>query len=308
MQKAHKSKLFVASSIEARPVANQIKEILERSKYQVQLWTEDFFQPGTSTYSSVATHIRDFDGGIFVLSPDDGYLSRNGPGWTPRPNVLFELGMFSGVLGMGNCLQIRLKVKGTLPHLGREITFPRAMIEEVSDLCGITWIEAEAQGTTSGGRTEFRLEEKGIWKIERAIQTRAERDARALHQLQEAPQLMALWKEGREWQPCPAELLVFGDRVRVRLRWTSARREYDVSLKFEGEDRLTGPWWDSSDRGYAGQASFQVRSRPSYLLGHWIGWSGNGGVKSGAFIMVDKESEEEAKQDYKKVRRAHKVR
>ena len=183
MQKAHKSKLFVASSIEARPVANEIKEILERNKYQAQLWTEDFFQPGTSTYSSVATQIRNFDGGIFVLSPDDGYLSRNGPGWTPRPNVLFELGMFSGVLGMGNCLQIRLKVKGTLPHLGREITSPRAMIEEVSELCGITWIEAEALGTSSGGRTEFKLEDKGPWRSGRSRRTCGSRDSRGLGRL-----------------------------------------------------------------------------------------------------------------------------
>lgn len=303
MSKSLKANLFVASSVEARPVAQFVKEVLESSNYQVQLWAEDFFQPGASTYSAVATRIRDFDGGVFVLSPDDGYLARNGPGWTARPNVVFELGMFAGVLDIGNCLQIRLKVKGDLPHWGHPISHPRAMIEEISDLNGITWIEAEALGITSNGRTEFALEPKGKLKLERAIRKRADKDARALHQLQQAPRLLAIWEDGGELHRCPAELLVFGDRVRVRLNWEKARRQYDVSLKYEAEDRLTGPWWDSSDRGYAGQASFQVRSWPPYLLGHWIGWSGNGGVKSGTFLVVDEEFEAQAKADHERVLR-----
>lgn len=302
--KSLKAKLFVASSVEARPVAELVKKVLESNNYQVQLWSEDFFQPGASTYSAVATRIRDFDGGLFVLSPDDGYLARNGPGWTARPNVVFELGMFAGVLDIGNCLQIRLKVRGELPHLGRHVSHPRAMIEEISDLAGITWIEAEALGTSSNGRTEFALEPKGISKLERAIRTRAERDALALHQLQDAPHLFAIWEDGGERHRCPAEVLVFGDRVRIRLTWEKARRQYDVSLKYEAEDRLTGPWWDSADRGYAGQASFQIRTSPPYLLGHWIGWSGNGGVKSGAFLVVDAEYETAAMADHTRVLRA----
>ncbi|MDP2311708.1 MAG: nucleotide-binding protein [Pseudomonadota bacterium] len=296
-------RLFVASSVEARKVAETVAEVLARHQYEVELWSEEFFQPGASTYSAISTRIRDFDGGVFVLSPDDGYLSRSGPGWTARPNVVFELGMFAGVLDIGNCIQVRLKVAKSLPHLGREVSSPRARIEDISDLAGITWIEAESIGAALGGRTEFILEAKGADKVEATFRARAEQDARALHVLQRAPDLVAIWFDGTECHRCPAHLVVFGDRVRVRLWWEKAQRQYDVSLKFEAEDRLTGTWWDSGDRGYAGQASFQVRNAPQYLLGQWLGWSGNGGVKGGAFLVAEASSEDQAIADHEAVLR-----
>lgn len=298
-------RIFVASSIEARSVADDVGEILD-DWYDVEVWSDGFFQPGSFTYESLAERLRDFDGGIFVLTPDDAYFKGEW-GWTARPNVVFELGVFAGVLGIGNCLQLRCKVKDdkrltpwkgtTGPGGGLPPSSKSTKISAISDLEGITYIEIPVSATENDGRTKFSLDADEADRLRETLARRWDADQKLLSPLRASRDLVSIWYDAGVPQVCKAELVVFGERVRIRQLWAATGRTYDVSLRMEAEDRLSGMWWDSGDRGYAGHASFQVRSRPAYLLGKWAGWSSNGGVNSGVFLVVDRQGIEAAEAD-----------
>src|SRR4029453_10403654 len=73
---------------------------------RVEPWTTSF-NPGTSTLERLLELTRGGDFAAFVFSPDD--WAGSGPGVAPQPesgqasprdNVVFEAGLFGGVLGM----------------------------------------------------------------------------------------------------------------------------------------------------------------------------------------------------------------
>lgn len=326
-----KPRLFLASSIEAREVLTQLETIL-KPWYDVELWTADFFQPGVSTIDSITSRIWDFDGGVFVLTPDDLLYSRERVGWTPRANVLFELGLFAGVLGIENCIQVVLKaredpckslkclVDGNLA-IGNcnidqtsstiEPNTPSAKkygIDTITDLAGITWIESNCEMEERYGRNSFSLNDTQVKSLSQKFQHRYEKDERLLASLRKEADLEVIWEEGGKQHIAPVCISTFGDRVRLRYGWEAGDREYVCSLKFVAPDKLEGRWWDAQDRGYSGTAVFQIRHRPPQLLGQWSGCSSNGGVKSGTYSVRAKENRTKARFDMRFLQWAHQIR
>src|ERR1700733_10286103 len=104
-------RIFIGSSIEARQAAKQVAETLDWCECEV--WTEGFFRPGGATAATIQGRLLDFEGAMFLLSPDDFLKSRGKVGPAARSNVIFELGMFGGALGLSNCLQFILKTDDT---------------------------------------------------------------------------------------------------------------------------------------------------------------------------------------------------
>ncbi len=327
-----KPSLFLASSVEARDVLKVLASELDRW-YTTQLWTEDFFQPGVSTIDSIADRIWEFDGGIFVLTPDDLLYSREKMGWTPRANVLFELGLFAGVLGIENCIQIVLKGKENPETALEGLLAQRAYaghqsvhqpstdgktqvnstrkfgINTITDLAGITWIESKCQFARNDGRDRFSLTREQTDSIVRRFKRRNEKDKQVLRSLFDASDLEVVWEEdGGKRHVAPVQVSTFGNRVRLRYGWHATGHEYICSLKFVAPDKLEGRWWDAQDRGYSGSASFQYRHRPPQLAGQWMGWSANGGVKSGRYCIRSKNHAENARRDHLLLRFAHLMR
>lgn len=97
--------LFIASSVEQLPLAYAVQEELERD-LEPTVWTQGVFGlSGTALRDLMAAaHRADF--ACFVFAPDDVTALRGAPLQTVRDNVVFELGLFIGRLGVERCYLI----------------------------------------------------------------------------------------------------------------------------------------------------------------------------------------------------------
>ena len=118
--------IFVGSSVEKLSVAREIQSGLSHDKMIVTVWTDGVFRASKTSVESLLAAVRASDFAILVIAPDDIVVSRDVESPAPRDNVVFELGLFMGLLG-------------------RERTFivkPRAVtVKMPSDLLGFTPIE-----------------------------------------------------------------------------------------------------------------------------------------------------------------------
>lgn len=125
-QSAHlqgkRPRIFIGSSSEGLEVAENIQVNLD-DDCEVTVWKQGHFGLGSSTLESLVTKLDQFDFAVLVLTPDDLIETRGESLFSPRDNVVFELGLFMG-------------------HLGRERTiviFDRtADLKLPSDLAGVT--------------------------------------------------------------------------------------------------------------------------------------------------------------------------
>lgn len=118
-------RVFVGCSSEvAGTVASAIQMELA-SIATIQIWTQDFFAPGTYVLDVLAEEKDSFDFSIFIFSPDDVTTSRGKKYLTARDNTVLEAGFF-------------------LSHLGRKRTFivgpSGSEMKWPSDLAGLTRI------------------------------------------------------------------------------------------------------------------------------------------------------------------------
>jgi O-acetyl-ADP-ribose deacetylase (regulator of RNase III) len=90
---------FVGSSSESRDIAEGILQNLE-DKVEITCWYHDFFDPTSSVLDDLVAKVNKFDFGIFIFAPDDVVEIRKQSSKSVRDNVLFELGLFIGRLGM----------------------------------------------------------------------------------------------------------------------------------------------------------------------------------------------------------------
>ena len=91
--------LFVGCSAESVPIAETIQAGLKCDPVDVTLWTEGVFAPSAFPIESLEEVLRTVDFAALVLSPDDTVTSRGAMTDAPRDNIVFELGLFMGVLG-----------------------------------------------------------------------------------------------------------------------------------------------------------------------------------------------------------------
>jgi hypothetical protein len=71
---------------------------LERDA-EITLWNEGAFPLGETFIESLTRGLERFDFAVLVLTPDDLVQSRSTESFSPRDNVIFELGLFMGGLG-----------------------------------------------------------------------------------------------------------------------------------------------------------------------------------------------------------------
>ena len=93
-------RVFIISSAEARDIARVIQNALSHDPFTVYVWTDDVFRVSSYTLNSLEKQIDDSDFAIAIAHADDHTISR-GKDWpSPRDNVIFELGLFMGRLGL----------------------------------------------------------------------------------------------------------------------------------------------------------------------------------------------------------------
>lgn len=92
--------VFIGSSREALPIANEIEAAITTPDTEVRTWTNDaVFVPMKTAIEALDAAVRQSDFAILVFSPDDQLRSRGANHVVPRDNVIFELGLFMGALG-----------------------------------------------------------------------------------------------------------------------------------------------------------------------------------------------------------------
>jgi predicted nucleotide-binding protein len=102
-------KLFIISSSEALPVANELRAQLERDVFST-VWTDGVFFAGGYPLEALEKAVGESDFAVAIAQPDDVVRSRKKMQPTLRDNVLFELGLFMGKLTRHRAILIHPRV------------------------------------------------------------------------------------------------------------------------------------------------------------------------------------------------------
>lgn len=95
-----KLSVFIGSSREALDVARNLHIALEKATgCEPQVWDQGVFTPSGYAMESLLEAAHNSDFAVLIATPDDLIESRGTSAPSPRDNVLFELGLFMGVLG-----------------------------------------------------------------------------------------------------------------------------------------------------------------------------------------------------------------
>lgn len=113
-----KRKLFVGSSKEGLAFADKATEQITKECGDwilSETWSNGgVFSLNSSALDSLLKASRKFDYGVLVASKDDILKSRGGEHFVPRDNVMFEMGMFLGSLGLTRSFLL-VEEEGKLP-------------------------------------------------------------------------------------------------------------------------------------------------------------------------------------------------
>ena len=92
--------LFIGCSSESLDVANQIHLGLKNDRVITVVWNQGVFGPSGVLVDVLLKAASEADFAAFVFAPDDKVLSKMIDSDAPRDNVVFEMGLFIGILGI----------------------------------------------------------------------------------------------------------------------------------------------------------------------------------------------------------------
>ena len=91
-------RVFIGSSREGHHIAELLQLGLD-SHAECTIWSQGVFGLSGGTLESLCDSAKNFDFAALILTPDDLVQKRSDLKRVPRDNVLFELGLFMGILG-----------------------------------------------------------------------------------------------------------------------------------------------------------------------------------------------------------------
>jgi CRP/FNR family transcriptional regulator, cyclic AMP receptor protein len=137
------TKLFIASSTEALPLASAIQAGLRSDPILTTLWSEGVFGPSDFSLEALERAAEEADFAVLVFSADDKLVSRGQELDAPRDNVVFELGLFIGAIGRKRTFIVlpqNTKIKIPTDLLGiTPITYmaddPKNLSSQIGSIC-----------------------------------------------------------------------------------------------------------------------------------------------------------------------------
>lgn len=93
-----KSRVFIGSSAEGRPLADSLQLLLEPD-IECMIWNQGVFDLSTGALESITSKAQSFDFAVLIYSPDDSLRLRGEKFWSARDNVILETGLFIGSIG-----------------------------------------------------------------------------------------------------------------------------------------------------------------------------------------------------------------
>jgi predicted nucleotide-binding protein len=175
-----KPAIFVGSSSEALKLARAVADEL-RSYFDVQVWDERLFELGEDTLKGLLRAVQAFDFAVLVISDDDTLTSARNPSkavpstfgrmWaqffppthqfaSPRDNVIFELGMFTGAMGRQRAFAVVAPSKRGPPKMPSDL-FGNTMMylrHETGTNLDATTLRTELAPLVDSIRTRFETE------------------------------------------------------------------------------------------------------------------------------------------------------
>jgi len=128
-----RSKVFIASSTLAAPLAAALRECLESAAYDAVQWSSaGRRQAGIAIGETLRNAAQQFDLALVVLSREDLAPQRASDTDASRDNCLFELGFLSARMGRERCLLVHGARSDTLPDALAELICLR--FEQPDDL------------------------------------------------------------------------------------------------------------------------------------------------------------------------------
>ena len=98
-------RLFIGSSAEALDVAYAIQENLDFDA-ETTVWSQALFRPSQTALHDLLDALNRFDFAAFVFAADDVIEIQGRVERAVRDNVIFEVGLFFGALGLSRCFLI----------------------------------------------------------------------------------------------------------------------------------------------------------------------------------------------------------
>src|SRR5690242_9074816 len=272
-----KPRMFLGSSGKQAKLLQALTRGLEGVAH-VEPWTTSF-NPGTSTLERLLELTREVDFAAFVFAQDDwtaaapAGASEPGPGQaSPRDNVVFEAGLFGGVLGMrrtfilhANGAKLPTDLLGltsirydpdTTPAIVRQIN---QKLRKAIDTEGrISRLEGEWWQLSLTARTELEPSAVSLLTISRDRAGALEVAGRGWQA--DGTLSARYWSEASKERADPAGIFYFWKGERPR-QPNAPQLEGTGEIKLESVDRADGYWTTRSE----GADAFQARTSGIYL-------------------------------------------
>jgi hypothetical protein len=113
----HLPSVFIGSSSEGLAIAKTIERALNNSNAcSAEVWNQGLFRLGDVVPTRLQEIAMTHDFAVLVFSPDEILLTRGDVVVAPRDNLVFELGLFCGILGLERtCLVASKNARPKLP-------------------------------------------------------------------------------------------------------------------------------------------------------------------------------------------------
>lgn len=107
--------LFIGSSSESAEYAYALQAVLD-AEFETKFWRYGVFLPSQNTLASLIDRAMMSDFAALFLTPDDTSIVREEYLKTPRDDVIFELGLFIGHIGLRRVFLLRPNTGVDLPQ------------------------------------------------------------------------------------------------------------------------------------------------------------------------------------------------